>query len=125
MVSDYLASEKPYAVYNFSVADPEAFTSAYPTASAGYLLGRDGSGIPAFLDLVAGGADPQQSARSALATRQLGPPERRTREPFQQAVTALSARARRERAAYRASGPGDLAGAPESSGHPTPYASQP
>jgi hypothetical protein len=125
VVSDYLASEKPYAVFNFSLTDPDAFTAAYPTASAGYLLGRDGSGISTFLDLVAGGADPQQSARAALATRQLGPPERRTREPFQQAVTALSARARRERAAYRASAPGDLAGSPESSGHPTPYASQP
>jgi hypothetical protein len=65
------------------------------------LLGRDGSGIPGFLDLVGGGADPQQAARSALATFLLGPPEMRTREPFQQAVSALSARTRRERAAYR------------------------
>ncbi len=125
VVSDYLASEKPYAVYNFTGADPAVFTADYPTASAGYLLGPDGSGIPAFLDLVAGGADPQQAARSALATRQLGPPELRTCEPFRQAVSALSARARRERAAYRSSGSGDLAGAPEPSGHPTPYASQP
>ena len=124
VVSDYLASEKPYAVYNFSGAEPAAFTADYPTASAGYLLGPDGSGIPAFLDLVAGTADPQQSARAALATRQLGPPERRTREPFQEAVSALSARARRERAAYRALGPGDLTGSPEPSGNPTPYASQ-
>ncbi|HLL61578.1 MAG TPA: CDP-glycerol glycerophosphotransferase family protein [Propionibacteriaceae bacterium] len=101
VVSDYLASEKPYAVFNFSGADAGAFTADYPTASAGTLLGRDGSGIPGFLDLVGGGADPQQAARSALATFLLGPPEMRTREPFQQAVSALSARTRRERAAYR------------------------
>jgi CDP-glycerol:poly(glycerophosphate) glycerophosphotransferase len=101
VVSDYLASEKPYAVFNFSGADPAAFTTDFPTASAGSLLGRDGTGIPEFCDLVGGGADPQQAARSALATFLLGPPEMRTREPFQQAVTALSDRVRRERAAYR------------------------
>ena len=101
VVSDYLASEKPYGVFNFSGADAAAFTADFPTASAGSLLGPDGRGIPEFLDLVGGGADPQQAARSALATFLLGAPEMRTREPFQQAVSALSARARRERAVYR------------------------
>jgi len=34
VISDYLASEKPYAVYNFSGADSASFTADYPTASA-------------------------------------------------------------------------------------------
>jgi CDP-glycerol:poly(glycerophosphate) glycerophosphotransferase len=106
VVSDYLASEKPYAVFNFSGADATAFTADFPTASAGTLLGRDGDGIAGFLDLVGGGPDPQQPGRSALATFLLGPPEMRTREPFQQAVTALSARTRRERAVYRSDAAG-------------------
>jgi hypothetical protein len=101
VVSDYLASEKPYAVYNFSGADPASFTADYPTASAACLLGRDGTGVAHFLDLVAGGEDLLQQARAALATFILGPPAMRTREPFQRAVSALSARTLHERAAYR------------------------
>jgi hypothetical protein len=101
VVTDYLASEKPYAVYNFSGVDQTGFTTDYPTASAGSLLERDGSGITPFLDLVAGGEDSLQQARSALATLLLGPPPMRTREPFQRAVSALSARSSKERAAYR------------------------
>ncbi len=34
VVSDYLASEKPYAVYNFRGDDPAAFIADYPSASA-------------------------------------------------------------------------------------------
>jgi CDP-Glycerol:Poly(glycerophosphate) glycerophosphotransferase len=105
VVTDYLASEKPYAVYNFSGLDPEVFVTNYPTASAGSVLRADGSGITAFLDVVAGGTDPLRKARSELATLLLGPPAMRTREPFQQAVSALSARSSRERAVYRAALP--------------------
>ncbi len=65
-------------------------------------MGQDGSGIAAFVDILSGAPDPLVAERAALATYLLGPPEMRDREPFQSAVTELSARARRERAGHRA-----------------------
>jgi len=102
VATDYLASEKPYAVYNFSGVEPASFTDQYPSASAATILAQDGSGIAAFLDIVSGVTDPLATERAALATYLLGPPEMRDREPFKQAVAALSARARREREVHRA-----------------------
>ena len=102
VVTDYLASEKPYAVFNFGNDDPVRFRAHYPSASAATILGRDGSGIADFLDIVGGGPDPLAEQRAALATSNLGPPEMRDREPFRRAVTALSARACEERATHRA-----------------------
>ncbi|MDO9378596.1 MAG: CDP-glycerol glycerophosphotransferase family protein [Nocardioidaceae bacterium] len=103
VVSDFLASEKPYAVFDMTRGPREDFVAQYPSASASTVLGRDGSGLTEFLDVVAGVApDDLVEARARLATYLLGPPEDRSREPFARAVTALSARARAERAAHRA-----------------------
>ena len=102
VVTDYLASEKPYAVYNFRGADPGLFTADYPSASAATILGRDGSGIASFLDILSGGPDPLAQRRAALAAYNLGAPDMRNREPFRRAVAALSTRTQEERASYRA-----------------------
>ncbi|MFY0406230.1 CDP-glycerol glycerophosphotransferase family protein [Solicola sp. PLA-1-18] len=102
VVSDFLASEKPYAVFDFSGSTREHFVAEYPSASASTVLGRDGSGVAEFLDVVGGVVpDEQVEARARLATYLIGPPEDRSLEPFARAVTALSARARAERAQHR------------------------
>ncbi|TXL61860.1 CDP-glycerol glycerophosphotransferase family protein [Aeromicrobium terrae] len=102
VVSDFLASEKPYAVFNHTDLDDEAFGDAYRSASGGIILGRDGRGIDELVALVTRRtADRRVEIRARLATYLLGPPEMRTLESFQDAVDALVARSDAERAIYR------------------------
>jgi CDP-glycerol glycerophosphotransferase (TagB/SpsB family) len=102
VVSDFLASEKPYAVFNHTDLDDDAFGDSYRSASGGIILGRDGRGIDELVALVTRRAqDRRTEIRARLATYLLGPPEMRTLESFQDAVDALVARADAERAGYR------------------------
>lgn len=102
VLSDWLASEKPYAVFNHTNAPVRQFRETFPSSAAATIIGRDGSGIDELLDVVSGGG-PDQLAdyRSRLATYLLGPPEQRSLEAFASAVTAFVERAEQERAAYR------------------------
>ncbi|NRQ51276.1 CDP-glycerol glycerophosphotransferase family protein [Aeromicrobium stalagmiti] len=102
VVSDFLASEKPYAVFNHTDLDDAAFRADYPSTGAGTTIGRDGRGIAEFIAVVTGrAADEQASARARLATYLLGPPEARTLESFQAAIDAMIARSEADRRAYR------------------------
>ncbi len=102
VVSDFLASEKPYAVFNHTDDDDATFRADYPSTRAGTTIGRDGRGIAGFIDVVTQKApDAQAGARAQLATYLLGPPEQRTLESFAASIDAFIARSESERADYR------------------------
>lgn len=102
VVSDFLASEKPYAVFNHTDLADADFRVDYPSTGAGTTIGRDGRGIAEFIDVVTQQApDDQAAARAQLATYLLGPPEHRTLESFRASIDAFIARSDADRAAYR------------------------
>ncbi|MDX6275885.1 MAG: hypothetical protein QOJ72_13, partial [Nocardioidaceae bacterium] len=98
VVSDFVASEKPYAVFNHTTSDDAAFRTEFPSAGAGTIIHRDGQGIAEFIDVVTRRAeDTLADARIQLATYLLGPPERRTLESFRASIDAVIARSESER----------------------------
>ena len=102
VVSDFVASEKPYAVFNHTGDDDATFRAEYPSTGAGTTIGRDGHGIAEFIDVVTQKApDLQAGARAELATYLLGPPEQRTLDAFRASIDAFIARSEAERADYR------------------------
>lgn len=102
VVTDYLASEKPYAVFNHKSLDREAFTQLYPSAAAATIVKPDGDGIARFVEVMTQKrSDDNASARSHLAHYLLGPVEDRSIEAFQRAITTFIARSDAERAEYR------------------------
>lgn len=76
IVVDFMASEKPLALYAAQFDDAEAFRASHPTATAAYVITRDLTSLAAALDDLLG-ADPLADARSAQADRYLGGPERK------------------------------------------------
>lgn len=105
VVSDYLSSEKPYAVANTSGKSEESFKAGFPTVRAATILAPSARGVPALLAAVrAAGDDPLASARAELKEHLLGPAEPPSMVRFNQAVRALCAKAdqRRERVADQA-----------------------
>ncbi len=102
VVSDFLASEKPYAVFNHTDLDDDAFRAEFPSTAAGIAIGRDGRGIGELIDVVTRVApDERAEARASLATYLLGPPSHRSLEAFQDAIDAMIARSETDRADYR------------------------
>ena len=106
VVSDFLASEKPLAVFNHTghggvPLDEETFRREYPSASAATVVAPDGSGIDELV-AVATGRVPDERAedRARLATYLLGEPGKRTLESFRASVEAFIARAETERRQY-------------------------
>lgn len=103
VVSDFLASEKPYAVFNHTDTSEKAFITNFPSTGAGTILQRNGSGIAEFLAVVTRSApDLKAEARSTLATYLLGAPGQRTIAAFQNSVINFIARSEADRAIYRA-----------------------
>lgn len=102
VVSDFLASEKPYAVFNHTELSEEVFRAEYPSTAAGTVVDRDGHGISEFIDVITRTAtDDHAERRGSLATYLLGTPEQRSLESFQAAIDAFIARSDAERATYR------------------------
>ncbi|MFD8939781.1 hypothetical protein ACFV0R_31785 [Streptomyces sp. NPDC059578] len=98
VVSDYLASGKPYAVANTSGLPEDVFRETFPTVGAATILSPDGSGVARLLDSVRRpGADLLVGARAALRTRLLGPAGQPSLARFDGAVKGLA-----EQAAQRA-----------------------
>ncbi|MDH6570393.1 hypothetical protein M2160_005414 [Streptomyces sp. SAI-117] len=94
VVSDFLASGKPYAVANTSGLGEAAFRAAFPTAGAATVLTPDAVGVPALLDAVRHPErDALAGARAELKRRLLGPDEPTSQERFDMAVRALCAAA--------------------------------
>lgn len=92
VVSDYLASEKPYAVANTTGLPEEMFRAAFPTARAATILTPDAMGTA---ELLASVRDPSKgglrSARAELKEYLLGPAQPSAAVRFRRAVLALSA----------------------------------
>ncbi|NGO68991.1 hypothetical protein [Streptomyces boncukensis] len=133
VVSDFLVSEKPYAVANTSGMSEEAYRAAFPTVRAATLLTPGAADVPALLATV---RHPERdhfaAARRELKTHLLGPAEPPSRARFNRAALALAAEAEARNARQRdlvGDGPAervvwtDIVGEAESEGAPdTPQA---
>ncbi|MEU2271756.1 hypothetical protein ABZ568_36095 [Streptomyces olindensis] len=99
VISDFLASGKPYAVANTSGLPEDAFRAAFPTVAAATVLTPDAAGVPELLEAVRHPEkDGLAEARAELKLRLLGPAEPSSQERFGEAVRALCAKARDHRA---------------------------
>jgi hypothetical protein len=88
VVSDFLASGKPYVCINTEGLDAAAFRDANPTAAAAYLLSPDCHEVPEIIELVRG-ADPMEPDRATLREYLLGADEPRWLTRGQAALDAL------------------------------------
>ncbi len=99
VISDFLASEKPYAVANTSGLAEDVFRKTFPTVRAATVLTPDAAGVPALLAAV---RDPEKdelaAARAELKRHLLGPAEPSAQERFNTAVQELGSAAREHRA---------------------------
>ncbi|WP_369215415.1 hypothetical protein [Streptomyces flavofungini] len=104
VVSDWLSSEKPYAVANTAGMTEAEFRASFPTASAGTILAPEADGVAALLQSV---RDPEldnrAEARAELKEHLLGPSDPPSLVRFNAAALALCAQAdaRRARMASR------------------------
>ncbi|WP_073966143.1 hypothetical protein [Streptomyces sp. CB02460] len=95
VVSDFVASEKPYAVSNPSDMDPELFKQLNPAASAAYILGPSCEELTLCVDAArSGGRDRLAQHREILKRYLLGDGDSMAR--FNDAVNALFARGMEE-----------------------------
>ncbi|MGP3979961.1 hypothetical protein [Streptomyces sp. KR80] len=104
VVSDYLTSEKPYAVANTSGLAEDEFRAGYPTVRAATILSPDAKVVPALLESVRDpGKDTLAAARAELKEHLLGPSDPPSLERFDKASLTLAAKAdeRRVRMAAR------------------------
>ncbi|GHB33695.1 hypothetical protein GCM10010377_25240 [Streptomyces viridiviolaceus] len=94
VISDFLASGKPYAVANTSGLAEDVFRRSFPTVAAATVLTPDATGVPRLLETVRHPErDELAGERAALALRLLGPAEPPSQERFAGAVRALCAAA--------------------------------
>ncbi|WP_241911307.1 hypothetical protein [Streptomyces sp. DH-12] len=99
VISDFLASGKPYAVANTGGMSEAAFRAAFPTVTAATVLTPDATGVPALLEAVRHPEkDGLAQARADLRLELLGPAEPSSQERFAGAVRALCAAAGTHRA---------------------------
>ncbi|MBM4791203.1 hypothetical protein HXP44_03765 [Streptomyces sioyaensis] len=107
VVSDYLTSEKPYAVANTSGMSEDDFRANFPTVRAATILTPDASGVAGLLDAVRNPEkDTLAAERAELKEHLLGPSDPPSSVRFNQAALALGAKAdeRRVRMESRLSG---------------------
>ncbi|MFF7259785.1 hypothetical protein ACFZCL_05745 [Streptomyces sp. NPDC008159] len=99
VVSDWLSSEKPYAVGNTSGLPEAAFRTAFPTVSAGVVITPDAREVPGLLDAVRNPEkDHFSKARADLKEQLLGPSDPPSIVRFGAAVRTLCAKADDRRA---------------------------
>ncbi|GHF35550.1 hypothetical protein GCM10010218_16070 [Streptomyces mashuensis] len=103
VVSDWLTSEKPYAVANTSGMGEEEFRANFPTVSAATILTPEAAGVT---ELLAAVRDPRQDAlaeaRAELKVQLLGPADPPSLVRFNAAALALAAKADERRARMEA-----------------------
>lgn len=109
VISDYLSSEKPYAVANTSGLTEAEFKAEFPTVRAGTILGPKAKQVPALLEAV---RDPEHDtlvrARAELKEHLLGPSDPPSLERFNAAAVALCAKADARAARMDARGESDI-----------------
>ncbi|MGW6152628.1 hypothetical protein ACWFRM_05790 [Streptomyces sp. NPDC055144] len=94
VVSDWLTSEKPYAVANTSGLSESDFRAGFPTVSAATILTPSATEVPALLAAVRDPeADSHAEARAELKEHLLGPSDPPSLDRFNDAVRALCDRA--------------------------------
>ncbi|MFI9200392.1 hypothetical protein [Streptomyces sp. NPDC053048] len=99
VVSDYLISEKPYAVANTSGMGEEEFRANFPTVSAATILTPEAGEVPGLLAAVRDpGLDGLAAARAELKVQLLGPSDPPSLVRFNAAALALCAKADERRA---------------------------
>ncbi|MFI8187532.1 hypothetical protein ACIF8T_01765 [Streptomyces sp. NPDC085946] len=125
VISDFLASGKPYAVANTSGLSQDAFREAFPTVAAATVLTPDAAGVPRLLEAVRDPAkDELAAARAELKLRLLGPAEPSSQERFGAAVRELCAAARTRRARTAQPPAAELPGQRQAAGAAGPVAAQ-
>ncbi len=111
VISDFLASGKPYAVANTGSLSEAEFRAVFPTVAAAAILTPDAAGVPALLETVRHPEkDELAGARAALKARLLGPAEPSSQERFAAAVRALGATALEHRLRAPGRRPAELPG---------------
>ncbi|MEU1803293.1 hypothetical protein [Streptomyces sp. NPDC019937] len=99
VVSDYLTSEKPYAVANTSGLSEEEFRANFPTVRAATILTPEATEVPELLEAV---RDPEKdtlaAARAELKVHLLGPSDPPSLVRFDQAAQTLCRKADERRA---------------------------
>lgn len=85
VISDFLASQKPYVVVNMRGLNDEEFRQAFPSTGAAYLLNGRGEGLAAILQDVRDG-DPMASRRRAQKAYLLGSDDGSAMTRFAEAV---------------------------------------
>ena len=96
VVSDFIATGKPYTVTNPAGLADDDFRAKFPSAAAAYLIGPDCAGLADIGALAAGnGDDPLAEDRRKLRCYLLGPdsPDAQTR--FNDAIARLAERAKK------------------------------
>ncbi|GAA2928884.1 hypothetical protein GCM10010518_14560 [Kitasatospora cinereorecta] len=94
VVSDFIASGKPYAVTDSAQLGAEEFKRQNTAVRAAVILSNSAEEIGVLLDAVAdASADPLAEARHELKSYLLGPDEPTSMEQFNAAVRALAAKA--------------------------------
>ena len=90
VISDFLASGKPYAVANTSGLAEDVFRKAFPTVRAATVLTPDAAGVPELLNAVRHPEkDELVEARAELKRHLLGPDEPTSQVRFNGAVQSL------------------------------------
>lgn len=90
VVSDFMASGKPYAITDSAGLGADEFRRQYTAAGAAVILGNDAAGLDELLAAVASpGDDPLAGARRELKHYLLGPDHPTSMERFNAAVRAL------------------------------------
>ncbi|HVY10139.1 MAG TPA: CDP-glycerol glycerophosphotransferase family protein [Mycobacteriales bacterium] len=87
VLSDFIASEKPYIVTNLTALPDEEFRGEFPSAGEAYLLDERSERLDAILSQIRGD-DPLAPARRRLKEYLLGPAEPDAFTRFQAAVDA-------------------------------------
>jgi hypothetical protein len=98
VVSDFLASGKPYVCANPQGMDDADFLRDNPTAGAAYLLGPDCRELPEIMELVRG-SDPNEADRATLREYLLGPDSPPSIQRWNDAMEALILDGKDDRAA--------------------------
>ncbi|MFI7031085.1 CDP-glycerol glycerophosphotransferase family protein [Microbispora rosea] len=94
VVSDFVASGKPYVVANVAGLPEDRFRERYPAAGAAYLLGTDLAELPDIMRrLDVPGEDDMAAARRALRAYLLGADHPDPLARFEEAVRRAAARA--------------------------------
>ncbi|MGW8376142.1 hypothetical protein [Streptomyces sp. ODS28] len=99
VVSDYLSSEKPYAVANTSGLSEDAFREGFPTVRAATILSPEATEVPALLDSVRNPErDTLAGERAELKVHLLGPSDPPSLSRFNAASVELRAETDRRNA---------------------------